>query len=76
MIGHDPDRPGAFAVYLNEINDFASGGMRDYEILRHRQMLPDAAQVRATEPFSLAPAILRTAFWRGSAYRRTILGED
>jgi hypothetical protein len=76
MIGHDPGRPDAFAVYLNEINDFASGGMRDYEILRHRQMLPDAAQVRAAEPFSLAPAILRTAFWRGSAYRRAMLGAD
>jgi hypothetical protein len=76
MIGHDPARPDAFAVYLNEINDFASGGMRDYEILRHRQILPDAAQVRAAELFSLAPAILRTAFWRGSAYRRAMLGVD
>lgn len=70
MIGHDPQQPGEFAVYLNEINDFASGGMRDYEILRHRQLLPDADQVRATQSFSLAPSMLRMAYWRGNAYRQ------
>ncbi len=47
-----------FAVYLIEINDFASGGMRDYEVLAHRQALPDAPAVRAVYPFSLAPAML------------------
>jgi hypothetical protein len=73
MIGHDPQQPGEFAVYLNEINDFASGGMRDYEILCHRQLLPEADRVRATQSFSLAPSMLQMAFWRGNAYRQAIL---
>jgi hypothetical protein len=76
MIGHDPQQPGTFTVYLNEINDFASGGMRDYEILCHRQMLPHTMHVRATQPFSLAPSMLQTAYWRGSAYRQATAAEE
>ena len=72
MIAHDPTRANGFAVYLNEINDFASGGMRDYEVLLHRQSLPDAEVVRATQEFSLAPHILATAHWRGSAYKEAV----
>lgn len=72
MIARDRDQPGAFVVYLNEINDFASGGMRDYEVLAHREALPDAPRVRATQPFSLAPALLDLAYWRGAAYKQAM----
>lgn len=65
-----PDAGGGFAVYLNEINDFASGGMRDYEVLAHRQAFPDAPAIQAWHAFSLAPAILDLARWRGSMYRQ------
>jgi hypothetical protein len=74
MIARDRDQGGGFAVYLNEINDFASGGLRDYEVLAHREALPDAPRVRATQPFSLAPALLDLAYWRGSGYKRAVGG--
>lgn len=57
------------AIYLNEINDFASGGMRDYEVLAHRQAFPDADAIAAIHPFSLAPAMLELARWRGEGYK-------
>ncbi len=72
MIAADPLRNGTYAVYLNEINDFASGGMRDYELLYHREALPDAEHITATEPFALAPHILTLAQWRGGAYRAAL----
>lgn len=59
-----------YAVYLIEINDFASGGMRDYEVLAHRQALPNAPAIRADQPFSLAPAMLQSARWRALQYLR------
>lgn len=66
MLARDGDN---FAVYLIEINDFASGGMRDYEVLAHRQVLPDAPAVQAIHSFSLAPAMLNSARWRALQYR-------
>jgi len=70
MISHDQEHPQQFVIYINEINDFASGGMRDYEILAHRQAFPDAERIVAAHPFSLAPSVLDLAKWRGSAYRQ------
>src|ERR687886_10547 len=72
MIAEAPELPAGYAVYLNEINDFASGGMRDYEVLAHRQAFPDADRIVARHPFSLAPQILETARWRGRAYKRAL----
>lgn len=74
MIARAPELPEGFAVYLNEINDFASGGMRDYEILAHRHAFPDADRVVAAKPFSLAPQMLETAKWRGGAYKHASTG--
>ncbi|MBA3943510.1 MAG: hypothetical protein H0X37_02990 [Herpetosiphonaceae bacterium] len=72
MIAPDPARSGTYAVYLNEINDFASGGMRDYELLYHREARPDADHITATESFALAPHILTLAKWRGGAYQAAL----
>jgi hypothetical protein len=73
MIAPAPGTTTGYVVYLNEINDFASGGMRDYEVLAHRQALPDADRVVAAHSFSLARAMLETAKWRGDAYRQALL---
>ncbi len=70
MISPDPDDTARYRVVLLEINDFASGGMRDFEILIHRHFLPDAACISASQSYSLAPALLETARWRGELYRR------
>ena len=59
-----------YALYLLEINDFASGGMRDYEVLAQREVWPEAERIAAIHPFSLAPAMLDMAAWRGAAYRQ------
>ena len=72
MISEAAGRPGHYVVYLNEINDFASGGMRDYEILAHRAAFPDAERIVAAHPFSLAPHVLDLAKWRGQAYKEAI----
>ncbi|GAC1360638.1 MAG: hypothetical protein NVSMB42_20190 [Herpetosiphon sp.] len=69
MIAEDANEQDGFAVYLNEINDFASGGMRNYEYVMHRWLRPTAARVLAQQPFSLAPRILDLAVWRGRAYK-------
>jgi len=74
MIAPDNQRPDRYRVYLLEINDFASGGMRDFEILIHRQRLPQASSIHASQPYCLAPAILDTARWRGQAYKNAIEG--
>jgi hypothetical protein len=76
MIAPAPSTATGYAVYLNEINDFASGGMRDYEVLAHRQALPDADRVVAAHSFSLAREMLETAMWRGSAYRQAVISSQ
>jgi hypothetical protein len=69
MIAADAGSPDCYKIYLLEINDFASGGMRDFEILIHRQKQPDAPVIYASQPYCLAPAILDTALWRGRAHK-------
>lgn len=69
MISRVAGKRGAFAVYINEINDFASGGMRDYDMLTARQAAPEAPRAHARHAFSLAPRVLDLALWRGRAYR-------
>ncbi|HLY25512.1 MAG TPA: hypothetical protein VKQ72_04175, partial [Aggregatilineales bacterium] len=76
MIAPDDQEPDRYRVYLLEINDFASGGMRDFEILIHRQRLPQASSIHASQPYCLAPAILDTARWRGQAYKNAIEGSS
>lgn len=59
-----------YVIYLIEINDFASGGMRDFEVLAHQQALPDAPAIEAIHSFSLAPAMLDSARWRAQQAKR------
>jgi len=73
MLARDGDD---YAVYLIEINDFASGGMRDYEVLAHRQALPDAEAIMAVHPFSLAPAMLDSARWRALEYLAGMMNDE